>query len=126
MQIIKVYFLQMKDAYNSFQKAKRLIEKGKFLEAAMLLEAAKSLEPKKGSIREALAISYYNCGLHRSAKKNFAIALDIDATNDFAHYGLGLCLLKEREIKKAVGHFKIARSMKPGSILYQKILKKME
>ncbi len=115
----------MKNAYNLFQEAKKLIEKGKFLEASMLLETAKSLEPKKGSIREALAVSYYNCGLHKPAKKNFAKVLEIDATNDFAHYGLGLCLLKEREINKAIGHFKIAISMKPGSILYQKILKKI-
>lgn len=118
--------MQMRDAYNLFQKAKKLIKKGKFLEATMLLEKARNLEPKKGSIREALAISYYNCGLYRSAKKNFIIALEIDVANDFAHYGLGLCLLKEGEINKALGHFKIARSMKPGSTLYQKILKEIE
>ncbi len=116
----------MDDTYDLFQKAKGLIEKGEFLEASMLLEEAKSLEPDKGSIREALAISYYNCGLYTSAKKNFTSALNLDIANDFAHYGLGLCLLKEGKTNKALGHLKIARYMKPDSELYQKILKKIK
>lgn len=116
----------MEDAYDLFQKAKRFMENSNFLEAIMLLEKAKGLEAGKGSIREALAISYYNSGLFRPAKMNFIAALDIDAANDFAHYGLGLCLLKEGDINKALGYLKIASSMKPDSRLYQKILKKIK
>src|SRR4030042_1898507 len=89
----------MDSAYYLFKKGKKLSESGKFLEAIMLLEKARKFEPEKGSIREVLASAYYNCGLYVSAKKNFIKALGIDASNDFAHYGLGLCLTKENKKK---------------------------
>jgi len=116
--------LIMKSAYYFFKKGKILSEKGKFLEAIMLLEKAKDSEPLKGSIREVLASSYYNCGLYKYAKRNFAQALKIDATNDFAHYGLALCLIKEKKLNRAVGHLKIASAMKPDSKKYRDLLNK--
>ena len=103
----------MSEAYFLFIKGKKLSRKGRCLEAIMLLEKAKNLEPKKGSIREFLASSYYNCGFYKSAKKNFMTAIEIDASNDFAHYGLGLCLIMENNLKRALGHFKIAAIMSP-------------
>ena len=114
----------MGSTYYLFKRGKKLFENGKFLEATMLLEKARSLEPEKGSIREVLASAYYNCGLYVSAKNNFTKALKIDATNDFAHYGLGLCLIKENKITEARGHFKIAFFMKPDHKKYKEILDK--
>jgi len=114
----------MNSTYYLFKRGKKLSESGKFLEAIMLLEKAKIFEPEKGSIREALASAYYNCGFYIPAKKNFIRALKIDAANDFAHYGLGLCLIKEKKITEALGHFKIAFFMKPNSKKYKEILDK--
>ena len=112
----------MKNAYYAFRKGSILLKKNKFLRAIMFLEKARDIEPGKASIREALAISYYNCGLYDSAKKNFEKALEIDASNDYAHYGLGLCLLKEMNIKLASAHLKIATFMKPDYYPYRKTL----
>ncbi|MEA2016627.1 MAG: hypothetical protein U9O59_08030 [Actinomycetota bacterium] len=114
----------MSEAYFLFKKGKELSRKGRCLDAIMLLEKAKNLEPEKGSIREFLASSYYNCGFYRSARKNFATALEIDASNDFAHYGLGLCLIMENNLKMAMGHFRIAAIMSPHSKKYKETLKK--
>lgn len=114
----------MSKAYYFFKKGKILYKKGRFLEAIMFLEKAKNLEPAKGSIREILATSYYNCGFYDSAGENFLVALKIDATNDFAHYGLGLCLIKEKKLNRAMGHFKIAAVMDPGSEKYKEVLQK--
>ena len=63
-------------------------------------------------------------GLYKSAKKNFGKAIDIDAVNDFAHFGMGLCLVKENKMNMAVGHFKIARFMKPNSPIYNRAVKR--
>ncbi len=115
----------MSRAYYLFKKGKIFSKKGEFLKAIMLLEEAKNLEPRKGSIREILASSYYNCGFYESAKKNFLTALEIDASNDFAHFGLGLCLIKENRISEAMGHLKIAVIMNPGSRKYKDLLKKI-
>ena len=114
----------MDSAYNLFEKGKGLLERQNFLKAIMVLEKAKEIEPEKGSIREALARAYYNCGLYSSAKKNFERALDIDITNDYAHYGLGLCLMREGELNRAIGHLKMALAMRPNSKMYKETLEK--
>ena len=114
----------MKNIYNLFVKGRKLAKKGRPLEAIMLLEQAKKHQPQKGSIREELARAYYNCSFYCSAKKEFKKALDIDAANDYAHYGLGLCLLKEGKFSNALGHFKIALAMKPNSKVYKESLSK--
>lgn len=116
--------MNYEDTYNLFAKGKKLAKENEHLKAVMLFEKAKKLEPEKGSIREALAFSYYKCGLYSSAKENFLKAISIDAANDYAHYGLGLCLLKEGKINKALGHLKIAMAMKPDNIFYSKAVKK--
>lgn len=114
----------MSSTYYLFKRGKKLFENGKFLEAIMLLEKAKNFEPEKGSIREVLASAYYNCGLYISAKKNFIKTLEIDASNDFAHYGLSLCLIKENKMTEARGHLKIAFFMKPDHEKYKEVLDK--
>ncbi|MBM3708051.1 MAG: hypothetical protein FJW69_06900 [Actinobacteria bacterium] len=116
--------MSSEETYNLFAMGKKLAKKNEHLKAVMLFEKAKKLEPEKGSIREALAYSYYKCGLYSSAKDNFFKAVSIDAANDYAHYGLGLCLLKEGKIKKALGHLKIAMAMKPDNLFYSKAVKK--
>jgi tetratricopeptide (TPR) repeat protein len=115
----------MSEVYFLFKKGKILAGKGRCLEAIMLLEKAKNLEPKKGSIREFLASSYYNCGFYESARRNFMTAIEIDASNDFAHYGLGLCLIRENKLTRAAGHFKLAAIMNPSSKKYKEILNKI-
>jgi len=115
----------MSEAYYLFKKGKILADKGRCLEAIMLLEKAKSIEPEKGSIREFLASSYYNCGFYESARRNFMTAIEIDASNDFAHYGLGLCFIRENKLEKAAGHFKLAAIMKPASKKYKEMLERI-
>ncbi len=115
----------MSYAYYHFKTAKKLARENNFIKAIMHLEKAKHSEPKKASIREALARAYYNCGFYAPAAKNFQKALEIDAANDFAYYGLGMSLAKLGMIKKAVGQLKIAVTMKPQFKEYQKALSKL-
>jgi tetratricopeptide (TPR) repeat protein len=114
----------MEDAYSLFIKAKKYMEKNDFLNASILLEEASQHEPEKGSIREALGICYYNMGFYDSSRGHFDKAIEIDATNDFAHYGMGLCLIKENNVNRALGYFKIASFMRPDSEIYRKVLKR--
>ncbi len=116
--------MNSKNAYELFSAGKAHINKNEHLKAIMLFEKAKDIEPEKGSIREALARSYYNCGLYSSAKKHFSKAIEIDAANDYAYFGLGLCLIKEGKFKAALGQLKIAAAMKPDNETYSKTVKK--
>jgi len=115
----------MSQAYYHFKKGKKLAEENNFIKAIMHLEKAKQEEPQKASIREALARAYYNCGFYSPARENFQKAVEIDPTNDFAYYGLGLSLAKLGKINRAIGQLKIAVTMKPRSEEYKKALKKL-
>ena len=44
--------------------------------------------------------------------------LDLSPTDDYAHYALGRALEKQGRVAEANRHFKLARSMKPGSREY--------
>jgi len=115
----------MSQAYYHFKIGKNLSRKQDFLRAIMHLEKAKRRQPHKASIREMLATAYYNCGFYSSARKNFEKALKIDASNDFAYYGLGLSMAKMGDIKKARGQLKIALFMNPECEQYKNALNKL-
>lgn len=114
----------MEEAYDLFMKAKKNMDEHDYLNASLLLEKAKEYEPEKGSIREALGICYFNMGFYKSSRNHFDKAIEIDATNDFAHYGMGLCLIKENRINRAIGYLKIASFMRPDSEMYKMVLKR--
>jgi tetratricopeptide (TPR) repeat protein len=116
--------MNSKNAYELFSEGKALVTNNDHLNAIMVFEKAKDIEPEKGSIREALARSYYNCGLYSSAKKHFRKAIEIDAANDYAYFGLGLCLIKMGKFSAALGQLKIAAAMKPGNETYRKTVRK--
>jgi Flp pilus assembly protein TadD len=113
----------MGDAYRSFQDGSRLLSTGNPHAAVVPLERARELEPDKGSIREALARAYYGAGRLAAARAEFAKAVELDPVNDYAHFGLGLCLLRAGERAAARGHLKLATVMRPDSEDYQAALR---
>ncbi|MBN1298409.1 MAG: hypothetical protein JW997_01835 [Actinobacteria bacterium] len=118
--------MNRKNAYELFMSGKEMAANHNYLQSLMFFEKACQIEPARGSIHEALAVSYYNCGFYKPSKKHFKIAIDIDPANDFSYYGLGLCLAKEGRFKTAIGNIKIAFAMKPGNQSYKRALKKYE
>ncbi len=44
--------------------------------------------------------------------------LEISPTDDYAHYALGRCLEHQGKTAEANGHYKLARSLRPGSEQY--------
>lgn len=114
----------MTDAYHRYQDGSRLLADGHPHAAAVALEAARDLEPDKGSIREALARAYFRSGRIADAREEFAKAVEIDPVNDYAHFGLGLCLLKTGDREGARGHLKLATVMRPDSDDYRAALRR--
>jgi Flp pilus assembly protein TadD len=100
-------------AYEAFQEGSRLLEDSHPLAAAVVLERARDLEPDKVSIREALGRAYFRCGRFPAAGSEFARAVEIDPVNDYAHFGLGLCLLRTGDRAGARRHLKLAVAMRP-------------
>jgi tetratricopeptide (TPR) repeat protein len=112
------------EAYSRFQEGSRLLDIGSAHAAIVALERARDLEPDKGSIREALARAYYRSRRVDEAKTEFEKVLELDPVNDYAHFGLGLCLLRAGDRAGARGHLKIATIMRPDEEAYQDALRK--
>ena len=111
------------EAYNRFQEGSRLLESGDTHAAIVSLERARELEPDKGSIREALARAYFRSQRVEAARVEFEKVLELDPVNDYAHFGLGMCLLRAGDRAGARGHLKMATIMRPEEEAYQDALR---
>jgi tetratricopeptide (TPR) repeat protein len=109
-------------AYETFQEGSRLLSISSAHAAVVVLERARDLEPDQGSIREALGRAYFRTGRFSQAKAEFARAVDIDPVNDYALFGLGLCLLREGDRDGARRPLKLAVAMRPDQPDYQAAL----
>ena len=101
------------EAYDAFQEGSRLLASSNPHAAAVALERARDLEPEKGSIREALARAYFKSGQFPAARSEFARAVELDPVNDYAHFGLGLALMRVGDEAGARRHLKLAVAMRP-------------
>jgi tetratricopeptide (TPR) repeat protein len=90
------------------------------------LERARDAAPGHGSVREALGRAYYGAGRPAAAGAEFAEAIEIDPTNDYAHFGLALCLARGGERTRALGHLRLAIAMRPGNPAYRRALSRVE
>jgi len=111
------------DAYTRFQEGSRLLEGGNAHAAIISLERARDLEPDKGSIREALARAYFRSGRITAAREEFEKLVELDPVNDYAHFGLGMCLLRVGDRDGARRHLKLATIMRPEAQAYQDALR---
>ena len=109
----------MSDVYEAFQEGRRRLRAGHTAQATVPLEKAKRREPGKASIREALGIAYFRLGRFDDAEAEFRAVLEVSPVNDYAHYALGRCLEKRGYATEAKGHYKLARSLRPGDRHYE-------
>jgi tetratricopeptide (TPR) repeat protein len=112
-------------AYGLFQRARALLRRRHHAQAAVLLERADRLEPRKGSIVEALARAYYNSGQHDRAAATFRELLDIDPSAHYGHFGLGQSLKQLGEADQARIHLRLAVALAPDSALYRSALSRV-
>lgn len=110
------------DAYNAYQEGLKLLDGSNVHAAVVALERARELEPDKGSVRETLGRAYFRTGRFGAAGAEFAKAVEIDPVNDYAHFGLGLCLLREGDRAAARGHLRLATVMRPEVDAYRDAL----
>jgi Flp pilus assembly protein TadD len=103
------------ETYNLFQQGRAHLAEGRAAQATVALEKAKRREPDKASIREALGIAYFRIRRWSEAESEFRAMLEISPADDYAHYALARCLDKQGRATEANGHYKLARSLRPGS-----------
>ncbi len=104
---------QDQDAYELFRKGSELLEAGDFAAAAIPLERARSLEPDKSSIREALGRAYFRSRRFEQAAEEFAAVVERHPVNDYAHFCLGRSLSKIGDTNRARHHLALAANLRP-------------
>jgi Flp pilus assembly protein TadD len=114
------------ETYNLFQQGRAHLRQGMAAQATVSLEKAKRREPRKASIREALGIAYFRIQRWREAESEFRAMLELSPADDYAHYALGRCLEKQGREHEANGHYKLARSLRPGNEQYASRVKELE
>ncbi len=106
--------------YDLFTRGTALLEAGDFAAAAIPLERARSLEPDKSSIREALGRAYFRSGRFEAAREEFAAVVERHPVNDYAHFCLGRSLEKTGRPNEARRHFSLAANMRPDRVDYRR------
>ena len=116
----------MSEAYDHFQRGRAHLKEGMAAQATVALEKAKRLEPAKASIREALGIAYFRIQRWHEAEAEFRAVLELNPTDDYAHYALGRALEKQGRDAEANGHYKLASSLSPESATYAERIMELE
>lgn len=105
--------------YDLFSRGSELLEAGDFAAATIPLEQARSLEPDKTSIREALGRAYFRSGRFEQARSEFAAVVERAPVNDFAHFCLGRALYNIGRRDEARHHAVLAAGMRPDRADYR-------
>ena len=100
-------------AYDLFKKGSELLEAGDFAAATIPLERARSIEPDKSSIREALGRAYFRSARFEQAAREFAAVVELHPVNDYAHFCLGRAFEKTGRQLEARRHAVLAAGMRP-------------
>ncbi len=112
-------------AYGLLLRGQALLKKRHYAQAAVVLERAARLEPRKGSIVEALGRAYYNSGQHQRAVESFAELLEIDPSAPYGHYALGQSLKQVGRRDEARTHLRLSIALAPDSALYRAALARL-
>ena len=111
--------------YDLYRRGSELLEKGDYSAAAIPLEQARSYEPDKTSIREALGRAYFRSGRYDRARDEFAAVVERSPVNDFAHFCLGRALDKTGDRKAARRHLRLAAGLRPDRADYREYLNRI-
>jgi len=106
-------------AYGLFQRGQALSAKRHYAQAAVVLERADRMEPRKGSILELLGRAYFMSRQWELAATTFERLLDVDPSAHYGHYALGQSLKRLGRIPEARLHLRLAVALSPASRLYR-------
>ena len=112
-------------AYELLQRGQALLASRHHAQAAIVLERADRLEPRKASILEALGRAYFNSGQPEPARATFERILELDPSAPYAHYALGQSLKRLGRREEARTHLRMACALSPESSLYSDALARL-
>jgi tetratricopeptide (TPR) repeat protein len=116
---------ERESAYDLLQRGQALLERRHYAQAAIVLGRADRLEPRKGSILEALGRAYFNSGQAESARATFEALVDLDPSSHYGHFALGQSLKRLGRRSEAGTHLRLAVALSPDTRLYREALARL-
>lgn len=101
------------EVYRLYQEGLARLADGDPTGAIAPLERAVELAPSSASLREALGRACLVTSRIRRATEEFAEALALEPSNDYAHYGLARAYERQGELHRAARHYKLASALSP-------------
>jgi predicted Zn-dependent protease len=108
--------------YDWYQRALDLLARGDAGASLVLLDRVLAEDPRSHAALEARARALFNSGRYPEAADAFEQCVALAPDNDYAHYGLGLCLWRAQEFPRAEDHLAMACVMRPGRADYTQAL----
>jgi Flp pilus assembly protein TadD len=112
-------------AYELLQRGQSLIAGRHHAQAAVVLERAARLEPRRGSILEPLGRAQFMSGQLERAVETFEALLEVDPSSHYGHYALGQALKQLGRDHEAWTHLRLAVALAPDAALYRGALARM-
>lgn len=111
--------------YEWWQRGLSLLAVGESAQAATLLARAHAAEPGSTGVLEALARAQYDAGDVPAATVSFQDLTQARPADDYAHFGLGLCLSRLGRFGLAAEHLAMAHAMRPDVPEYEQRLRQV-
>lgn len=99
--------------YDLYQQGLGLLRARQAIAAVEVLELAAETEPGSKSIHEALGRAYFLAARVPRAQAEFEQVLELDPTDDYAHFGAGRCHERLGRLRPAVKHYRMACALAP-------------
>jgi tetratricopeptide (TPR) repeat protein len=116
---------ERESAYELLQRGQALLERRHYAQAAIVLQRADRLEPRRGSILEALGRAYFNSGQAERARATFEALLEVDPSSHYGHFALGQSLKRLGRRAEAGTHLRLAVALSPSTNLYRQALDRL-
>ncbi|MCU0482753.1 MAG: tetratricopeptide repeat protein [Chloroflexi bacterium] len=116
---------QGESAYELLQRGSALLGRRHHAQAAVVLQRAADLEPRRGSILEPLGRAYFMSGQLERAQETFTALLEVDPVSAYGHYALGRTLARLGRPLEASTHLRVAVALAPDSALYRGALARL-
>jgi Flp pilus assembly protein TadD len=113
------------DVHAWYTTGMELLGKGSPAAAAQILQRAANAEPASRSVREALARAQFDTGRYAEAADNFRVIVEASPSDDYAHFGLGLALVRIGDHEAAAEYLALAAAMRPDRKPYTDALRQV-
>lgn len=108
--------------YDWFRRAGDLLERGDAAASLVLIDRVLGEDPTSQAAREIRARALFDSGRYAEAADAFAACLESAPADDYAHYGIGMCLWRLQDFPQARDHLAMASVMRPERAEYASAL----